>query len=412
MKDELKIKKNIISCSFCKNEQNKKSKIIAGLSSVYICEKCVEMCNNILQEDTEKKIIKLKDFTTLYPEFIYKKLNNYVIGQKKAKKILSVTMYNHYKKILNSMKINSKNLSISKSNILIIGPTGSGKTFIAKTLSKILNIPLIVTNATSFIEKNSTKKEIESIILKLLQNCNYDIEKAENSIIYIDGIDKISKKINEDFIAKNISGEIIQRSLVNLIEGTTYFLKKQFSNFDNNKNLIKIDTSKILFICSGKFKGMTNIIKNRINLKKIYLIKKNIKILNNKEILKKILPEDFVKFGLIKEFISRFPIIINLNKPDKKMLYKILKKTKNSLIKQYKRLFMMENIDLEFDKKAIKEIVNQSLKTKLGIRGLNYVIEKSLVKIMYYATLDRKIKKIVISKNVIKNNLNPQIIYN
>ncbi len=387
-----KEKKNNIEiyCSICK--KNKLNK------NIYICNNCKFFLK-------KKKNIKYNYFNIkkYKPKNIKNILDKYIIGQNNAKKIISTTIYNHYKLINN----NNKNI-YNKSNILLIGPTGSGKTLIAEIIEKKFNIPVSITDATRFTEAGYVGEDVENIIYNLLQKCNFNIKKTENSIIFIDEIDKIAKKTSNISITRDVSGEGVQQSLLKMIEGTITYIPPKGGRKHPQDEYIPINTKNILFICSGTFNGINKIINKRLNNYNEIGFNANLNLKKKKK--KKIETEDLIKFGLIPEFIGRIPIIIKLEKLNKKSLLKVLTKTKNSIIKYYKFLFKLDNINLKFTKKSLKEIVKKSIKKKTGARGLKNIIENNLKKIMYIYPSKKNIKEIIINKNTIKNKKKPKII--
>lgn len=407
-----------IRCSFCGKTQDSVDKIVAG-PGVYICNECIQVCSNIIEneyyEDDEDLYTTVEEDVVPTPEEIKKVLDEYVIGQEDAKKTLSVAVYNHYKRINNEDEKNNKDdVEIKKSNILLLGPTGSGKTLLAQTLAKILNVPFAIADATTLTEAGYVGEDVENILLKLIQAADYDIEKAERGIIYIDEIDKISRKSENPSITRDVSGEGVQQALLKIVEGTTASVPPQGGRKHPQQEMIQIDTSNILFICGGAFEGLENIIKDRIGKKSIGFGAEiqSSKDMDKYEVFEQILPQDLLKFGMIPEFIGRLPIIATLKELDRKALIKITTEPKNALVKQYKKLLEIDGVELEFEPDALEAIVDKAIERKTGARGLRSIIENVMTDIMYDIPSNEKIEKCIITKDTIQNNAKPKIIEN
>ncbi|MGK2896962.1 MAG: ATP-dependent Clp protease ATP-binding subunit ClpX [Candidatus Makana argininalis] len=405
-------KKKLLHCSFCNKNQKEVFEIISGKSSC-ICNNCIYLCNEIIEKNIKKNNNKINNFKIKKPYQIYNYLKKYVIGQKKAKKILSVAIYNHYKCLNTDYIIN--NNKIGKSNILLIGPTGSGKTFLIEKLAEFLDIPFAISDATTLTEAGYVGDDVESILNKLLQKCSYDIKKAEKGIIYIDEIDKISRKSYNPSITRDVSGEGVQQSLLKIIEGTISSVPIKGGRKHPLQEYLHIDTSKILFICGGSFSGINKFIESRIEINKGIGFNSIIKnhLNNNKKIIKKknINSQDLIKFGFIPELVGRLPIIVQLNKLNEKELVKILYKPKNSIINQYKNLFKLENVNLEFQYESLIYIAKQTIKKKTGARGLRSILDNILLKTMYEIPSKKHIKKVLIEENIFLGKSKPIIIY-
>ena len=405
-----------IRCSFCGKTQDSVDKIVAG-PGVYICNECIQVCSNIIEneyyEDDEDLYTTVEEDVVPTPEEIKKVLDEYVIGQEDAKKTLSVAVYNHYKRINNEDEKNNKDdVEIKKSNILLLGPTGSGKTLLAQTLAKILNVPFAIADATTLTEAGYVGEDVENILLKLIQAADYDIEKAERGIIYIDEIDKISRKSENPSITRDVSGEGVQQALLKIVEGTTASVPPQGGRKHPHQELIQINTENILIICGGAFEGLESIIKDRTGEKAIGFGKQvnTKKDMSKTEVFKELLPQDLLKFGLIPEFIGRLPIIATLEELDKKALVKILKEPKNSLVKQYQKLFEIDGVELEFEQEALEAIVDKAIERKTGARGLRSIIEEIMKDIMFDIPSNPKIVKCVITKETVLGNEGPKIV--
>lgn len=395
---------NKIHCSFCGKTQEQVNKLIAGTSGTYICDLCVDICNEILEEEfgDERERIQ-SDINLLKPEELKAFLDDYVIGQDQAKKVLSVAVYNHYKRILAEKDLD---VELQKSNILMLGPTGSGKTLLAQTLARILNVPFAIADATTLTEAGYVGEDVENILLKIIQAADYDIEKAEYGIIYIDEIDKITRKSENASITRDVSGEGVQQALLKILEGTLASVPPQGGRKHPQQELIPIDTTNILFICGGAFEGLDRIIENRMDRGSIgfnsELAVKNDKNIN--ELLKEALPQDFVKFGMIPEFVGRVPVTVSLQALEKEDLVRILKEPKNSLVKQYQKLFELDGVELVFEDDALEAIAELSLTRKTGARGLRAIMENVMMDMMYRIPSDESIVKCTVTRAAVEGH--------